>query len=111
MDSVSVKKSGIGQFKNGLGVFAGKKFKKGEIVIAYHLRLLSHEEFKALSSSEKDFVHVHKGKMYLYSLPERYVNHSPIPNTYQDLGRKADVALRDIKKGEEITTDATKDDV
>jgi SET domain-containing protein len=44
-------------------------------------------------------------------VPERYVNHSNTPNTKQDLVNFADVALRDIKAGEMITTDATKDDV
>ena len=41
--------------------------------------------------------------------PERYVNHSKNPNTHQT--HKCDVVLRDIKKGEMITTDATKDDI
>lgn len=51
------------------------------------------------------------GVVHLYSEPERFVNHSPNPNTYQDLVKKCDIALRDIEKGEMITTDATKDDV
>lgn len=59
----------------------------------------------------KMFTHTHGDMNYLYSEPERYVNHSNHPNTYQDLKNKCDVALRDIKKGEMITTDATKDHV
>lgn len=49
--------------------------------------------------------------MYLYFEPERYVNHSSNPNTYQDLTKKCDIALCDIEKDEAITTDATKDEI
>ena len=95
----------------GKGVYANKDFKKGEVVIKYNLKLLAEEEFENLPESEKMFVHDHSGTSMLYSEPERYVNHSENPNTYQDLINKCDIALRDIKKGEEITSDAMKDDV
>lgn len=95
----------------GKGVYAGRDFRKGEIVISYHLRLLSDEEFDGLSESEKMFTHVHRGVAYLYAEPERYVNHSDEPNTYQDLTNTCDIALREIQKGEMITTDDTKDDI
>jgi len=49
--------------------------------------------------------------IYLYSSPERYVNHVFNPNIIQDLNRKCDAAKRDIKKGEEITADAMKDEI
>ncbi len=94
----------------GKGVYANRNFKKGEIVIKYNLKPLTKEEYEKLPKSEKMFTHRHRGTIYLYSEPERYVNHSPRPNTYQDLIEKCDVALREIEKGEEITTDATKDD-
>lgn len=95
----------------GKGVFANCDFRKGEIVIKYDLKQLTHKEHHKLSRIEKNFVHFHKGKLFLYSIPERYVNHSNNPNTFQDLNKKCDIALRKIKKGEEITTDASKDDV
>ncbi len=95
----------------GKGVYANRSFKKGEIVIQYNLKKLSHAEFENLSEEEQYFVHTHHGVKYLYSTPERYVNHSPNPNTIQDLKGRCDVAIRDIKKGEQITTDASKDDV
>ena len=88
-----------------------KNFKKGEIVIRYNnLKPLTKKEFQSLPKGEKNFTHKHWGVMYLYSPPERYVNHSSNQNTQQDLINKCDIAIRDIKKGEEITTDATKDD-
>lgn len=95
----------------GKGVYANKDFKKGEFVIRYNLKPLTKQEFENLLESEKEFTHIHWGVIHFYSEPERYVNHSENPNTYQDLVNKCDVALRDIKKGEMITTDATNDDI
>jgi SET domain-containing protein len=100
---------GIGNLA-GKGVYANKDFRKGEVVIEYHLLPLTDEERDNLSEGEKIFTHMHRGVTYLYGEPERYVNHSDNPNTHQDLTNRHDVALRDIKKGEKITTDATKDD-
>ncbi len=95
----------------GKGIYAGRDFKKGEIVIKYNLKPLTKEKYKKLPRSEKMFTHKHRGIIHLYSEPERFVNHSKDPNTYQDLSNMSDVALRDIKKGEMITCDATKDDI
>lgn len=95
----------------GKGVYAGKDFDKDEVVIHYHLKPLTKEEYKNLPKSEKMLTHIHWGQTYLYSEPERHVNHSETPNTYQDLEKQQDIALRDIKKGEMITTNANKDDV
>lgn len=96
---------------DGKGVYANRDFKKGEVVIKYHLHQLTEEQYENLSKKEKMFTHSHWGIINLYSEPERYVNHSDTPNTYQDLVNKCDVALKDIKKGEMITGDSTKDDV
>lgn len=95
----------------GKGVYVNRDFQKDEVVIQYHLKPLTEEEYEKLPESEKKFTHTHHGTIYLYSEPERYVNHSDNPNTYQDLERQCDVALWDIKKGEAITTDAAKDDI
>ena len=95
----------------GKGVYANRDFKEGEIVTKYSLKPLTKEDYKKLPKSEKKFAHIHWGQTYLYLEPDRYVNHSDNPNTYQDLINKCDIARRDIKKGEMITTDATKDDI
>lgn len=95
----------------GKGVYANRDFVKDEVVIQYNLKPLSEEEYKNLPESEKMFTHTHWGQIYLYSEPERYVNHSETPNTYQDLKKQQEIALKDIKKGEMITTDARKDDI
>ena len=95
----------------GKGVYASRDFKKGEIVIRYELRILTEREFAEISEDEKEFTHKHYGVIYLYSALERYVNHSNNPNSCQDLKNKCDLALRDIRKNEMITTDAKKDDI
>ena len=109
MKKVIIKKSKIGQFEKG--VFSNRNFKKGEIVIRYHLKLLTKKKFENLPKKDKNFVHNHHGKLFLYSSPERYINHSSNPNIIQDIKNRCDVALRNIKKNEEVTTNSEKDDV
>ena len=95
----------------GKGVYAARDIKKGEVVIKYNLKPLTEEDYKNLTEREKAFVHIHFGVKQLYSEPERYVNHSSNSNTIQDIKHKCDMAIRNIKEGEQITTDAMKDDV
>lgn len=109
MKDIVIRKSNIGQFDKG--VFANRNFKEGEIVIKYKLKTLTKKQYKDLSKKEKIFTHIHKGIIKLYSEPERYVNHSSNPNVYPNLKKECDIALRDIKKGEEITVDSKKDDL
>jgi len=111
MNNIIIGESEVGQFDNGKGVFAARVFKKGEIVIKYSLTPLTEKEFENLLDGEKTFTHEHNGKIYLYSIPERYVNHTSNPNTLPDLKNGCDIAIRDIKKGEEITTDSSKSDI
>lgn len=95
----------------GKGLYAGRDFKKGEVVLRYKLEQISEEEYEELPENEKMFTHTHWGQIYLYLEPGRYVNHAKDPNTVQDIRNQCDLALRDIKKGEMITCDAAKDDV
>lgn len=110
MSDVVIGQSNIKQFPDGKGVFADRDFKKGEVVIQYHLKSITQDELEALPELEQGFTHTHRSQLYLYPEPERYVNHSNNPNTFQDFESQQDIALRDIKKGEEVTTDATKDE-
>ena len=87
-----------------------KDFAKGDVVMHYGLKPLGEAECENLHESEKMFTHAHGGQMLLHAEPERYVHHAEQPNTYQDFSRKADSALRDITKGEMITTNARMDD-
>ena len=107
MADLIVKKSNI----HGMGVFANRDFRKGEIVIKYNLKHLTKEKFDILPKSEKHFTSFQEGKYWLFSSPERYVNHSCEPNVNPNFKERGDFAIRNIKKGEEIATDYRKDDV
>ena len=66
--------------------------------------ILTKQEVGQLSESEKHYVSNYKpGEFLLQQEPERYANHSCDPNTKVE--DNADVAIKDIKKGEEITSD------
>ena len=81
---VVVKRSGIGQFKDGLGVFANRDFKKGEVVIKWKLQILTKELYERLPEGEKQFTHKRNGVIYYYPDPERHVNRFKNPNVYPD---------------------------
>ena len=89
----------------GKGVFAARDFKKGEIVLIWHPKAkLSLEEMRKLPEDEQiHTTYVGNGMYYVMGEPDRYVNHSCDPNTY--VNDDKDIALRDIKEGEEITSD------
>ena len=99
MFDIIIKKSKI----EGLGVFAARDFKKGEMVIRYSLpKILTRKEVDKLSEKEKEYVSsVGEGKYILHQPPARFVNHSCDANTYSN--HLCDIANREIKKGEEIT--------
>ncbi len=99
MYAVIVKESLI----SGKGVFANKDFKKNEIVIDWKecSRILTKEEFDKLSDAQKKYVSIFKNKYILFKSPAKYVNHSCNPNT--SFKNNCDVAIKAIKKGEEIT--------
>ena len=94
----------MGQFEDGLGVFTKRSFKKGEVVIQWKLKTVSQDEFAKLPPYERDnFCHRRGGSIYLYPDPERHVNRSSNPNVIPDFDLEANIALRDIKAGEEIS--------
>ena len=109
---IIIKQSEIGQFADGLGVFANRDFRKGEVVIKWNLKILTDEEFKKLPPYEREnFCHTRDGVIYFYPDPERHVNRSRNANVLSDMEREANIALRDIKCGEEISiSDATQED-
>lgn len=87
----------------GKGIFAIRDFKQGERVVEWDRKELTEEEYQALSAEDIErYVSLKEGKHLLSMEPMRYVNHSCNPNTQPiDNG---DVAIRDIKAGEEITS-------
>ena len=104
MDNIIVKESKI----HAKGVFANRDFKKGEILTKWNLsKTLTKEEAENASEEDKNYITFVNGRYTLLQFPEKYVNHSCNPNTtVKDF---CDVALRDIKKGEEITGDYSED--
>lgn len=95
-----IKKSKI----NEKGVFAARDFKKGEIVLKWNPKILKESEVKDLKDSQKHYLcRAGKDKYFLMQPPERFVNHSCNANT--QVKDNCDVAIRNIKKGEEITSD------
>ena len=102
MDDVYIGKGKLA----GKGVYAARNFEVGEIVKYYNLTPLTQEDFDNLPEREKMFVHSFWNQMYLFPEPSRYTNHSANPNTKSDLKKMCDMAIRPIKKGEMITTNA-----
>jgi hypothetical protein len=96
---------------SGKGLYAARDFEKGEIVIKYELIPLTFQELKFLDPENYAATHNVNGQIYLYPEPVRYVSHSKSPNVKNDHVRRADIALRDIKKGELLTVDARHDDI
>jgi len=98
---IKIKTSGI----NRKGVFAIKNITKGEVVNIWHpKKIVSKEEMKRLSKDDQNHTTpTEDGNYMVMGIPERFVNHSCSPNTY--VNKKRDITLRDIKKGEEITSD------
>jgi len=105
MKEVIIKKSEI----QGKGVFANKDFKKGEVVIQWKIgKIFTKKEVEVLPKDKQKYKnHIGRNKYIIANPPEGLVNHSCNPNTF--VKDSSDVALRDIKKGEEIVSDYTRE--
>jgi SET domain-containing protein len=103
-DQVEIKDSEI----HGKGVFAARDFECGEVVLRWDSsHVVSNKKAKEASKKDGVYVNFVDDKYILMQDPEKYVNHSCEPNT--TIKNACDVAIRDIKKGEEITGDYTED--
>ena len=104
MPKVYVKKSKI----QGKGVFANMDFKARENILAIDDPHIV-KDFNELRAYQKEFQcdWLGNGKTVLMQSPERYINHSCDPNSYVKTvkGKRQVLAMRNIKKGEEITYD------
>ena len=102
--NVIVKESKI----EGKGVFAARDFKKGEVVLDWSDSLIfTPEQAKKLPEEDKKYIYYDRNKRVLVKSPARFVNHSCDPNTF--ICNFCGIAKRDIKKGEEITEDYSKE--
>jgi hypothetical protein len=104
LESVLLKESKIDQFDDRIGAFANRDFKKGEVVIKWDLKILSKEEYENLPEYEKNnFCYHRSGVYWLYPDPERHVNRFHSPNVVPDFEKQANIVIRDIRKGEELS--------
>ena len=100
---VVVKRSKI----NGLGIFAARNFKKEAVVIKWNAyRELQKQDVENLSKADREHVSFIEGK-YILVPADCWVNHSCDSNVR--LENFAYVAKKDIKKGDELTTDYRKE--
>lgn len=101
---VQVEKSAI----HGEGLFALKNFGKGDRVYSFAKgRVVAHSEIQNLSEQEKIHLdQVGENEYEIIEPPGCYINHSCEPNVEER--DRIGYALRDIKKGEEITIDYDK---
>jgi len=104
-NNVTIKKSEI----SGKGVFALRDFKKGDVVLKWNPKILVKADVEKLSKKQKIYVSHIRGKYFLMQSPEKYVNHSCEANTFSK--NNSDITKRNIKKGEEITADYSKEGI
>ena len=99
---------------HGLGLFAAKPIKAGEMVWRFDRRCevtFTSEELSQLSPMFRSFVLVYsffdkpRNVLVLSIDNARFFNHSTLPNVEAKTGRDFDVALRDIAADEELTED------
>lgn len=105
-----IKKSGI----NNRGLYANKDFKEGDRIIEYKGKKVTHKEV------EKNQKYDNTKAIYLFTLNKKYcldgdtanntakfINHSCDPNCDVDIinGKIWISAVKDIKKGEELSYD------
>ena len=96
---ITVKESKV----HGKGVFAAKDFRKDDVVLEWHPTILTKSRAHSLLARDRHYLYK-VGRKYLFMQPpERYVNHSCEPNTQPK--DYSDVAIKDIARGEEITSD------
>lgn len=93
----------------GIGLVADENIKKGQVVWTFNpivdIKILK----KNIPKEMKEFYDIYsirrKDYIFFNSDNARFINHSKNPNT-KSLGHEKDnIALRDIKNGEEITID------
>ena len=89
------------------GVFAARDFNKGEAVMKWSIaKTLARRDLPGVPPEDEKYIsHLGKGKYVIMGAPSRFVNHSCDANTKAVNG--ADIAKRDIRKGEEITANYT----
>ena len=93
---------------HGVGVFAARDFRAGEVIFdTSELRLVTDEDPLREGEEERHCDWLADGRQSLLPAPARYINHSCEPNAYMKILYRhiLFIALRDITPGEEICID------
>lgn len=105
MTDVDVRPSGI----EGLGVFAARAFRAGDRIRRVNVvrEITPEAPLREDLGERADHCNYPDGKVVLYGLPDRCLNHSCHPNAYEvfEEGSTWLVARREIAAGDEITCD------
>jgi len=105
MNDIEVKPSSI----EGSGIFARRPFRVGDRISRVNVvrEITTEAPIREDLGERKDHCDYPDGKVVLIGFPDRHVNHSCDPNSYQLFEGNASylVARRDIAAGEEITVD------
>ena len=105
MTDVEVRPSGI----EGLGIFAVRSFRVGERIRRINVvrEVTPETPIREELGERTDHCNYPDGKVVLYGLPDRHINHSCDPNAYEVFEEDGTclVARRDIAPGTEITCD------
>lgn len=97
--NIVIKKSKI----HKKGVFAAKNFRKGEIVLKWSPKILEKPDVDKLDNDQKHYIwKAGKNRYFLMQSPEKFVNYACNPNT--KVKNDCDIATKNIKKDEEITS-------
>jgi hypothetical protein len=105
LGNVIVKPSPI----HGLGVFAARDFRAGEVIFdTSELRIITGEDPLREGEQEHHCDWLADGRQIFLPEPARYINHSCQPTAwkqYRNVVRRCATAFREIRAGEEITHD------
>lgn len=83
----------------GLGVFANRNFRKGETVIHFKADVVPHSKASAEAVTVDDKVSIDTK----WLVPEAFINHGCSANTTIDVISFRYIAIKNIRKNEEIT--------
>jgi uncharacterized protein len=97
---------------HGLGLFAAEDIPKGTWIWKFHsntTQVFSQRKFLSVCQELSfhalknfiDYSYIRKGKIYYINDNTRFINHSTTPNV-GFLSNLSEIALQDIKKGDEI---------
>lgn len=80
---------------NGLGTFANEDITKGEVILKFYGRIIEQPDHYTIQIGNEMYIE-------RSNQPDDYLNHSCNPNCYIKYNGLFLVALRNIKKGEEL---------